>query len=75
MKLRDAIRIAEKLVDSGELETADAVVAVHCLVQMSKKVLRLQKPLRQLERALCPKEELNQQSLFSDDEEGHLDRD
>lgn len=67
MNLRDAIRTAEKLIDKGELETSEAV-AVHCLVKMSKKVLRLQKPIRQLERAICPKEELNQETLFPEDD-------
>lgn len=68
MRILDAVRIGEKLVDSGDLDPEDKI-AVHCLVQLAKKVHRLQKPLRQLERAICPKEkeELNQLSLISDD--------
>ena len=69
MKLKDAIRHAQALVDDEKLRGVDAV-AVLCLVRMAKKVLRLQKPIRQLERAICPKEELNQQSLFPEVEEG-----
>ena len=68
MKLRHAIRHAEAMVNDGELKGADAV-AVLCLTRMAKKVLRLQKPLRQLERAICPQEELNQQSLFPEPDE------
>lgn len=68
MNLRDAVRHAQKLVDDEKLTGKDAI-AVHCLVQLSKKVLRVQKPLRQLERALCPKEELNQVSMFPEEDD------
>lgn len=53
------------------METADLdpedKIALYCLVQLGKRVHRLQKPLRQLERALCPEEEMNQLSLVDDD--------
>lgn len=65
MNIRDAVRQSQKLVDSGELEAVDAV-AVHCLIELAKKVVRVQRPLRQLERAVCPREDLNQVSIFDE---------
>lgn len=67
MRLREAIRHAERMVSDGTLRGRDAI-AVHCLIAICKKALRLQKPLRQLERALCPQEELSQVSLFEEED-------
>ena len=67
MRLQHAIRHVQRMVDQGTLTGVDAI-AVHCLVQLAKKVLRVQVPIRQLERAICPKEELNQTSLFEESE-------
>lgn len=65
MNLDDAIKHGKDL--ASRLKGRDAA-AVYALVEMAKKVRRVQKPLRQLEKALCPKEHLNQQSmLFSKD--------
>lgn len=66
MLLPDAIRAAQKVLDAGVLEPKEQV-AVLCLVRLARRVQRLQKPLRQLERALCPAEELNQETFSFDD--------
>lgn len=66
MNLDDAIKHGKDL--ASRLKGRDAA-AVYALVEMARKVRRVQKPLRQLEKALCPKEHLNQQSmLFSEGE-------
>lgn len=69
MNLREAVRHAERMVSDGTLKGRDAI-AIYCLLDICKKALRLQKPIRQLERALCPQEELNQVSLFEDTDDG-----
>jgi len=68
MKLREAVRHVERMVSDGTVTGRDAI-ALYCLLSFGKKLLRLQKPLRQLERALCPQEELNQVPLFEEDDE------
>jgi hypothetical protein len=60
MLLKDAIRRAEALV--ADLPPADAV-AIHALIETARRVHRLQKPLRDLHRALLP-DELTQVGLF-----------
>lgn len=67
MRLDHAIKRAKKLVDDGTLKGADAV-AVHVLVEMCRRVHRLQKPIKSLSRALSPEEApLNQQPLFREE--------
>lgn len=68
MRLKDAIEQAKALAGSSTagLSPRDRV-ALHVLIQMAKRVERLQKPLRQLHRALCPEEEMNQTELFGGD--------
>jgi hypothetical protein len=65
MRLEHAIKRAKALVESGALSPEDTV-AIHVLAQMGGRILRVQKPLRQLERALCPEERLSQEKLFED---------
>lgn len=48
--------------------TGTDVAAVASLLELAKRVRRVQEPLRQVERALCPTEELNQVSMFSEPE-------
>lgn len=72
MTLDDAIRHTEKLLKAETVRGTDAA-AVAVLVEMAKRVRRLQEPLRQVERALCPPREpaahLNQQELFAGEAE------
>lgn len=69
MKLDDAVRQAEKLLKDGGVKGLDAA-AVTALVELAKRVRRVQEPLRQLERAVCPSREpdahLNQGELFGE---------
>jgi hypothetical protein len=65
MKLRHAIRHVESMIAEEGVHGTD-LVAIHVLVELAKKVERVQKPLRQLERALCPTEDLSQGLLFDD---------
>lgn len=73
LTLDDAIRHGEKLLKTKMLRGADAA-AVTVLVEMAKRVRRLQEPLRQVERGLCPPREptahLNQQELFGTEDGG-----
>ena len=61
MNLDDTIKHADALV--LRLKGRDAA-AVYSLIELAKKVRRVQKPLRQLEKALCPQGNLNQESLL-----------
>lgn len=63
MRLDDAICQAERLLP--QLKGMDAA-AVASLLTLAKSVKRVREPLRQVERALCPTEELNQIQLFSE---------
>lgn len=65
MNLDDAIKHGRELMP--RLKGRDAA-AVYALVEMAKKVRRVQKPLRQLEKALCPQEHLTQQSLLQSED-------
>lgn len=65
MKLDDAIKQAQKLLP--HLKGMDAA-AIASLLTVAKRVRRAQEPLRQLERTLCPTEELNQAPLFEGDD-------
>ena len=58
MRLKDAIRIAKRIELKGE-----EAIAVHVLAQLAARVQRMQKPLRDLDRALNPDTHLNQESL------------
>lgn len=67
MKLRDAIKRAEKL--ESELKAEDAV-AVHVLVELCKRLERFRQPLRDLTAAFVPTEaDMNQTSLFDKKED------
>jgi hypothetical protein len=68
VKLKHAARRVARLIDDQSLGLApEDRVALHVLVELSKRVERVQKPLRQLHRALCPEEDMNQTQLFSED--------
>lgn len=63
MKLLDAIRRAEALLP--RLKTEDAA-AIYALIEMGKRVHKVQEPLRRLHRVLLP-DELTQTGLFPED--------
>jgi hypothetical protein len=66
VKLNDAIRHAEEAVKA--MKGTDAA-AVHSLIEVAKRVRRLQNPVRQLADAFAPHSpELNQVPLFEDDD-------
>lgn len=64
MKISHAIKTAQALVPKLKAEEA---VAVHVLVQLAKRVQRLQKPIRRLADTFAPDAvPLNQEPLFAD---------
>jgi hypothetical protein len=66
MLLKDAIRRAELVLDKLSPEEA---AAIYALVELGKRVQRLQDPLRRLSRALLP-DDLTQTSLFAEGDDG-----
>lgn len=66
MLLKDAIRRAESVLERLSPEEA---AAIYALVELGKRVQKLQEPLRRLNRALLP-DELTQTNLFPEADDG-----
>lgn len=64
MTLDDAVKHAAKM----QLAGLDAV-AVHVLVEASKRILKMKRPIRDLAEAVSPEANLNQATLLGGSDE------
>jgi len=64
MTLDDAVKHAAKMQLTGH----DAI-AVHVLVEASKRILKMKRPIRELAEAVSPEANLNQVTLLGGSEE------